>query len=248
MRLCIRALLAVVILGGVGRAASGAFVIDDRSFFKNLEHTFLDFESDGDGNELPLGFEVAQQRQDEYASRGFVYDERQVGWVETPVPGGDLGLPPEGNLGDAHQAMGSRRVAIGGTAAGWSINFTEPVRAFGLGIVQGRFPFGEPDPVLTSTIRAFNADGDEIGVVRFWDGLIDGQFGFVWTEFEGEEWRELSYGFMGLATSEPIARIEFTDTTWRSIFDDLHFSAVPAPGAGAAFGLLGLGALARRRR
>jgi len=248
MKPCIRVLLAIAIAGAVGRAASGAFVIDDRSFFDGLEHTFIDFESDGDGNDLPLGFGGALQRQDEYASRGFVYDERQVGWTETPVPGADLGLPPEGNLGDAHQAMGSRRVAIGGTGAGWSITFTEPVRAFGLGIVQVRFPFGEPDPILTSTIRAFNADGEEISVVRFWDDLIDGQFGSVWTEFEGELLRNHLYGFMGLATSEPIARLEFTDTTWRSIFDDLHFSAIPAPGAGAAFALLGLGALTRRRR
>jgi len=249
MKPCIRASLAVVGAVGLVSAAPAAFVIKDRSFFNGLEHTFLDFETDGAGNDLPLGFHAALQRQDEYASRGFVYDERQVHWRETPVPGADLGLPPEGNLGDAHQAMGSRRVAIGGaTAAGWSINFTEPVRAFGLGIVQARFPFGEPDPILTSTIRAFNADGEEIGVVRFWDDLIDGQFGSVWTEFEGEPLRDFLYGFMGLATSEPIARLEFDETNFQSLYDDLHFSAIPAPGAGAVFALLGLGALTRRRR
>ena len=57
----------------------------------------------------------------------------------------------------------------------------------------------------------------------------------------------IRYGFLGYASDVPIGRVEFTNTTF-AIFDDLHFSAVPAPGAGAVFGLLTLGALARRRR
>jgi len=231
-------------------AAPGAFVIDDRSFFNGLEHTFVDFETDGDGADLELGFlEARRQRMDEYASLGFVYDDRGVAWTDTPPPTADAGIPPEGGIGDAHQAMGSLQVAIGGTTiAGWAIHFTTPVHAIGIGLAQKRFPASnEPNPLITSTIRAFNAGGDELGVVRFWGDLIDGQFGFVWAELDGEEWRSFTYGFMGLATSEPIARLEF-EHVQNSIFDDLHFSAIPAPGAGAAFALLGLGALVRRRR
>jgi len=230
--------------------ASGAFVIDDRSFFNGLEHTFIDFETDGDGNPLDLGLdEVRRQRMNEYASIGFVYDDRGVAWADTPPPSADFGIPPEGNIGDAHAAMGSRPVAIGPTTIqGFAIHFTTPVRAVGLGLAQKRFPASnDPNPIITSTIRAFNDAGDELGVVRFWGDLIDGQFGFVWAELDGEEWRSFTYGFMGLATSEPIARLEF-EHVQNSIFDDLHFSAVPAPGAGTVFGLLGIGALVRRRR
>jgi len=248
-RACVLALFAgAAVL--FAQPASGAFVIDDRSFFANLNHTFVDFETDGDGNDLELGFlEARRQNMDEYASLGFVYDDRGVVWGDTPPPTADAGIPPEGGEGDAHKAMGSLQVAIAPTTIqGFAMHFTTPVRAVGLGLAQKRFPASnDPNPIITSTIRAFNAGGDELGVVRFWGDLIDGQFGFVWTEVDGEEWRDFTYGFMGLATSEPIARLEF-EHVQNSFFDDLHFSAVPAPGAGAALGLLGLGALSRRRR
>jgi len=226
-------------------SADGAFTIGDRSFFTGKEHVFLDFETRGDGSPVGLGFKEARlMPTDEYAAFGVRF-ATQWAW-------GDMGTPPDENASDssAVDIVGSWPTVIGGTSGGTErIEFTTPVHAFGIAVVQlGFADWGEPSAEFTSTIRAFNADGDVLGVVRLWDELIDGQIGNTYAGGEyGDQWKNFLYGFLGLATDEPIAMLEFTNVR-DSIFDDLHFSAVPAPGGGAAFGLLALGALARRRR
>jgi len=225
--------------------AQGAFIVDDRSFFAGEEHVFLDFETRGDGSPVDLGFKEARlMPSDEYSAFGVRF-VTQWAW-------GDMGTPPDENASDssAVDIVGSWPTVIGGTSGGTErIEFTTPVHAFGIAVVQlGFADWGEPSAEFTSTIRAFNADGDVLGVVRLWDELIDGQIGNTYAGGEyGDQWKNFLYGFLGLATDEPIAMLEFTNVR-DSIFDDLHFSAVPAPGGGAAFGLLALGALARRRR
>jgi len=122
------------------------------------------------------------------------------------------------------------------------------VRAVGLALIQIGFNGGAPSIDSTSIVRAYGQDGVLLGELRFWDDLIDGGTGGILADgFFGDEFQRIQYGFVGFASETPIARLEFNQV-FRSVFDDLHFSAVPAPGAGAAFGLMGLGALARRRR
>jgi len=152
---------------------------------------------------------------------------------------------------DAVDSVGSWPTVIGLTQShvAFEIEFLVPVRSFGIGVAQDSFVhFGEPSEEFTTTITAFNAAGEALGVTTLWGETIDGGFGNVYAGGQyGDEWKIIQVGFLGLATDEPIARLRF-DNAWQSLFDDLHFSAVPAPGAIAPFGLLGLGALTRRRR
>lgn len=242
MRCCV----VVAVLVGAP-SVRGAFVVDDPSYFAGKDHVFLDFETRGDGSPVGLGFKEARLlTEDEYAALGvrFPSDPAQWAWAH-------IGTPPDPNASRALavEAVGSWPTVIGGIGDTARIVFTAPVRSFGIGVVQQGIPGdGEPAPEVMTTITAFNADGDELGVVRLWDSLIDGGTGGVHAGgIYGEEWRLFTYGFLGLATDEPIAMLEFTNAR-DTIFDHLHFSAIPAPGAGAAMGLLGLGALVRRRR
>jgi len=225
-------------------ASAQAGVIGDRSFFAGIEHTFLDFETRGDGSPIGLGFKEALRiPADEYEVQGIRFGD--------PVSWQDIGTPPNsgGSVPDAVDAVGSWPTVIGGGFEGFAIEFLVPVRAFGIGVVQqGFIGFEEPSLDTTTRITAFDAAGEVLGETRLWLDTIDGQTGGLYAGGAyGDEWRTFPYGFLGLATEEPIARIEF-NMSWQSVFDDLHFSAIPAPGAGAAFALLGLGALTRRRR
>jgi len=228
----------------------GAFVIDDRSFFDGLEHTFLDFETRGDGTPLaPLipPNDSAGMPSDEYAGSGILFDGPFVSWGRVPPP--EPILFPEGNRSDALEAAGSLSLYFGGGSQteSFSILFTEPVRAVGMAIIQQGFRGGAPSIHRTSIISAYGQDGALLGELRFWGDLIDGGTGGVLAGgIFGDEFQQFQYGFVGFASETPIARLELDEIG--AVFDDLHFSAVPAPGAGAAFALLGLGALARRRR
>jgi hypothetical protein len=236
----------VTILGlfaGAG-AAQGAFVIDDKSFFSGIEHTFLDFESDGSGAPLDLPFKGQRfMSADEYSSSGIVFSQGSSFWWEN-VPRATCcdSANPLGHIGDAVAAVGSPLTVFGG-GVNFAIDFTSEVHSFGVAVIQDGWT-DVPSPDIAPTITAFDASGDELGVVRLWDELVDGGFGGLIPPEYGEHYF-IPYGFMGLASETPIARIVFTNG---AAFDDLHFSAIPAPGAGAALGLLTLGALARRRR
>jgi len=228
------------------QAASASFVIDDRSFFDGRNHTFLDFETRGDGTPLSLGFlGVLPMPSDEYVAQGFRVNG-PTAWLDMgPLPGTGA------SASDAIDAVGSWPTTFAQTQThvAFEIEFLAPVRSFGIGVAQQAFVhFGEPSEEFTTTITAFNADGEVLGVSTLWGDTIDGGFGNTYANGAyGDQWKIWTYGFLGLATDEPIARLRF-DNAWQSNFDDVHFSAVPAPGAGVAFGLLGLGALARRRR
>ena len=225
--------------------ASGAFVIDHRAFFSGIEHAFLDFESRGDGTPLNLApLQVASIPRDEYASVGIRF-ATDFAWAH-------VGTPPDPNasLSNAVEATGSWPTVIGSFGSEWTIEFTAPVHAVGMGVVQ--IGFDEigvpPSEDVTTTIRAFDAAGFLLGTVTLWADRVDGRFGALYEGGRyGDEWREFNYGFLGLATDKPIARLEFTNAS-QTLIDDLHVSAVPSPGAGAAFALLGFGALGRRRR
>jgi len=127
------------------------------------------------------------------------------------------------------------------------MDFTSPVRRVGIAVVQISFQSEFPSLEGSTAMRVFDTSGVEIATVALWGDLIDGGFDGELFDEEGNAFDRIRYGFIGYASDVPIGRVEFINTR-RAKFDDLHFSAVPAPGAGAVFGLLGLGALARRRR
>jgi hypothetical protein len=230
-----------------GACAHAAFVIDDRAYFAGIEHTMLDFETNGDGAPVVLPDLGSQYfRKDEYAGAGVRFEDG-VAWSRFRAPSFGSQLFPNGGVGDALDAVGSWPTAIGSAESTWGIDFTTEVHAVGIGVVQSGFP-GIPDPILTTTLTAFGADGSELGVVRLWDRFIDGGFGdaYLGGAF-GEEYRQYSFGFLGLVSETPIARVEFSWAAF-SIFDDLHFSAIPAPGAGVTLGVVGLLGVGRWRR
>jgi hypothetical protein len=225
--------------------ARAAFVIDDRSWFSGRDHVFIDFESRGDGTPLDLFTDdVILLPSDEYAAHGFRFVS-QFAWSHAGTP-----PDPNASFSNAVDAAGSWPTIVSGFDDGWAIEFVTPVRAFGLGLVQGGFANegGPPSEDATSTITAFDAQGAMLGQVTLWLDTLDGGFGPIYGGgVYGDQWRTFNHGFLGLATDEPIARLEFTNVR-DSIIDDLHFSAVPAPGAGAALGLGVMGAAVRRRR
>ena len=232
----------------LGAASDAAFVIDDRSFFAGIGHEFLDFEARGDGTPLDLfPDQVIAIPPDEYSAVGVRF-ATQFAWEHIGAPPSE---DPEavGSSSDALAAVGSWPTFAVGVGGAWAIDFLTPVRAFGVGVVQLDFAeFAAPSPDITTTITAFDDSGKQLGVVRLWVDTVDGGFGGAYAGgLFGDDWSVFNYGFMGLATTEPIARLEFTNVR-QSLIDDLHVSAVPSPGAGAALALLGLGALGRRRR
>jgi hypothetical protein len=228
--------------------ARAAFVIDDRSFFSGIEHDSLDFESRGDGAALNLfPGQSALIPSDEYASAGIRFG--------TPFAWGHIGAPPSdnpdfaGGASEAVDAAGSWPTIIGGAGDTWTIEFTKPILAFGTGVVQLGFAgSAEPSEDATTTVDAFSASGKLLGRVTLWLDTVDGGFGGPYAGGRyGDEWSEFSYGFIGLAADEPIARIELRNV-FSSILDDFHVSAVPSPGTTSAVALFGIGVLIRRRR
>jgi hypothetical protein len=235
----------IVVSGLTAGAAEGAVIIDDRSWFRARDHVFLDFERGGDGT--PLGLlpdDVILIPPDEYDAVGLRF-AGTFAWEH-------IGTPPDPNAGasNAVDAAGSWPTIVVGLGNSWTIEFLTPVHAFGLGLVQLGFANegGPPSEDATSTITAFDAQGAMLGQVTLWLDTLDGGFGPIYGGgVYGDQWRTFNYGFLGLATDEPIARLEFTNVR-DSIIDDLHFSAIPAPGASVALGLGVMGMAIRRRR
>jgi len=234
-------------------APAHAGVISDRSFFSGVEHTFLDFETRGDGS--PIVYDVPTVEAFgafEYADFGVIFEgvAGEVdggGWFNAPPPAFGTPLFPDGTRGDALDAVGSWPIAIAGPIGGWRLRFTQPVRAVGLGAVLTSFT---NEPSLENTIKlfAYDAAGNLLDSTALWEDQIDGGFGGPYANGAfGDEWDQINYGFLGMFADTPIDHLVISGTSF-AFFDDLHFSAVPAPGAGAAFALLGLGALTRRRR
>jgi hypothetical protein len=235
----------------LGASAQGAFVVDDPSFFAGKAHTFLDFESRGDGTPVGLGFlESEFFGTDEYLSTGIRFAAGQYAWDTVPPPTIGTPLDPDGlgGLGDAVAAIGNVPTVYAPSEAS-EIHFLNEVHAFGIGVVQLGFPASNvPDPDRTTVISAFDSTGSLLGEVRLWLDTIDGHFGAFWmTDDDGNDWYTYQYGFLGLASETPIAFIRFENRA-DSLFDSFYFSAVPAPGGATLLGLGALGVVTRRRR
>jgi len=238
-------------------SASGAFgafgVIDDRSFFDRIDHTFLDFETRDDGSPLDLPFLGGELfSPTEYNNFGVNFKSNDshasgIAWSNFPPPTFGGPVNAEGTIGDSLDAVGSWPTAIGG-GKDWTVTFSVPVHAIGISVVQGVWAGPPIEKQHQTKMTAFDREGNVLGEVFFWGDLVDGGFGGIWKDGAfGDQFLKNPFGFLGVFSPDtPIARVRFT--TPGAIFDDLHFSALPAPGPGATLALTTLGAGVRRRR
>jgi len=217
-------LLGSALFASAGTAAS-ASIITDAAFFPPIPHTLISFESDGNGNEIPLLNAATQAMPaDAYSAQG----------VSFTSPTGMRWTNDGNTLFDAAQLSGgSPANAIPSTFVNnFTITFSVPVRAFGMLVVNNRLR----DPIgPTFFIR--DTQGNMIDTLTFDSVFYDGQFANANTVAD--------YGFLGAQYGVDIGSIEISKT--HAIFDDLRFSAVPAPGPIALTGLALLAAARRRR-
>lgn len=206
-------------------AAANATIITDAAFFPPIPHTLISFENDGAGNAISL-LNAATQ-----AMPANAYDNLGVSFTASS----GMRWTNDGNsLFDAAQLSGgSPANSIPSTFVNnFTITFSVPVRAFGMLVVNNRLR----DPIgPTFFIR--DTQGNMIDTLTFDSIFYDGQFGNANTVAD--------FGFLGATYGVDIGSIEITKT--HAIFDDLRFSAIPAPGPIALTGLAILAAARRRR-
>jgi hypothetical protein len=206
-------------------------ILSDASLFERIPHTLIDFETDRDGAplSLPNGGFVAINPGEYSATALYIF---QSPGIANPLhPDVDSVL---------QQAASSRNVLFlrepltsGGPASGFGWNVNRPVRAWGVFVMidatrdlpRPVFNVYQDDGVDSVLLDSFTFEGD----------LVDGRIG------------DIEYGYVGYTSDIPFAAVTIDNFTV-PFFDDLRFSAIPAPGAGALFGLAGAGALLRRRR
>lgn len=210
-------------------AATGlahADVIDDKSYFDAFPTTVISFEYDGDGNEVSLleGQSMAMPAT-AYSALGVTFSPA-VRWVNDGTPAFDA----------AQMIGGSPNNGIPGADADlFEIIFSVPVRAVGMFVINNRNASSE-----VPSFTAYDATGQELGSVEFGSDLIDGTI-----VFPNAPTIVVDYGFMGLTSDAPIARLVVGKDA--AVLDDLMFTPVPAPGV-VATGLATMGLLGLRRR
>ncbi len=206
--------------------AASADAISDKSFF-GPDATVIDFETDGDG--LPVSLMngmTATLPAGEYAGRGVLFD-RDISWVNDG-----------GTLFDGAQTLGgSPEIAIpSANFDEFELLFPTPANAFGFFIADN---LGGPRAGVTLT--AYDAADQIIDTQVFDSDFFDGTLSSGNTV--------VGYGFIGISRSDdqtPIARVSIPKDA--AILDDLHFTLVPTPGAGALAAIALAGAARRRRR
>lgn len=218
------AALVLAVFAGAPALADG-FVVSDRAFFDAIPHTLIDFETRHDGTPIvvPEGENIPMNF-GEYSTLG-VAIFGDPNWAN--FTSDDLETIQAGHA-TPHNSLAMFPVSPG-DPVGFAFLKSFPVRSFGIFVMM--------DVSVPTARPTFHISRDEtvIETIVFEGDLVQGRIG------------DIEFGFVGYTDDEPFAAVLLENFT-RPVFDDLHFSAVPAPGAGAAFGLLGLGALTRRRR
>jgi len=204
-------------------AIAGGRVLDDASFFDRVPHTLIDFETRQDGTplEIPEG-EVLSMANDAYNTLGVLIFGAPA-WIN--FTSDDLEAIQE------QHASPKNSLALFAVSPGDAVgmNLRPDTRSWGIFITLD-VSVERPRPTFH-----FGRSGEVFQTVVFEGDLVQGRLG------------DIEYGFLGWTDDTPFSAVLFENYT-RPAFDDLRFSAIPAPGAGAAFALLGLGALTRRRR
>lgn len=187
--------LLIGLLAPLISAPGVADPIDDASFFEGIEHTLLEFETDGRGNVINLGNGATMPMPaDEYATFGLVFDPA-IGWVNDA----------SGDFDQAQAIGGSPPIAFArGQDDRFDMLFDPPLQAFGAWIVNNRSVQIKPQ------FDAFDSGGNFLETVRFEGVFVDGTVGIA------------DYGFMGISSTTPIARVQVTKDAGQ--FDSLRFT------------------------
>jgi len=220
-RRCAATLTALVVCAP---ARAGGFIISDPAFFDAIPHTLIDFETRQDGTplEIPEG-DALSMANDAYNTLGVLIFGRPA-WVN--FTSDDIEAIQE------QHASPKNSLALFAVSPGdfVGLDFVPNIRSWGLFITLD-VSVERPRP----RFEILDPLGEFVTDISFEGDLVQGRVG------------DIEYGFVGYTSDEPFGTILFENYT-RPAFDDLRFSAIPAPGGGAAFALLGLGALTRRRR
>ncbi|GJQ29267.1 MAG: hypothetical protein HBSAPP03_11510 [Phycisphaerae bacterium] len=212
-----------VVLSLLAACSAQAGIITDTAYFTPFPHTKINFETDGAGSTIGL---IQGQTQvmplNAYSNLGVDF-LTPVRWVN------------DGNAAfDAAQILGgSPANAIPSSfVSSFSFAFTVPVRAMGMFVVNNRL-----QDAAGPTFSLYDTQNVLITTVQFGGVFVDDTITIPNTTAD--------YGFMGFEADRDIARVEVTKV--HAIFDDLYFTAVPAPGVLALAGV-GLGLVSRRAR
>jgi hypothetical protein len=203
-----------------------AAIIDDASFFDDIPHTFVDFETRADGSPLPLtSGQFAFVPLIEYVPLGFGAFGMDMAWEWSADP-------------DVQQAL-----TEGATPTKLLRMFPfEPHGSLGLGFIPEQHSIGmfitrdqrfaiEP---LTITARTF--DGSLIDSVTIVGDLVDGVAG------------NIEYSYVGFNSAFGITAITFSAENFFAIgIDDLRFSQAPGPSAFISIVLFALNQQRRQR-
>jgi len=211
---------------GASTISAHAAIIDDPSFFDNIPHTFVDFETRDDGSPLPLEKgQFAFAPLDEYAKLGFAAFRMNIAWEWSADP-------------DVQQALTEGatptkllRMLPNSPSRSYGFFFAEDQRSVGMFVTRETMFSSEP-----MTITMVDRQGDVIEILTVSDDLIDGSAGSI------------EYGYVGASSSDGIAGVIFSaDNIFAYGIDDFRFSQIPTPGAIAPLVLLGLHHQRRRR-
>lgn len=214
---CSVALVAAGLLA-VTAQAGPVQVIDDRSFFNNIPHTLIDFETRGDGSAwgVPPG-NIIRVAPDEYAPLGARITQ-SIGPVHYTIARTfDTGVGRE--LLEVAGSFPHYLVdfAIDGFVR---IEFTTNVNAFGLATIRGLA--ATSGPVF---LNAFDTDGLLLDAVAFDTPFVDGVMMGA-DPFSSDD--DFEYGFFGVySPGSAIGSILILED--ESSFDDLRFGVVPEP-------------------
>lgn len=216
---------ALTCIVATGAWVTNGLVIDDRAFFEPIDHSLIDFETDGAGLPITLGFnQTLTLSPEEFAGVGVRFETTALlEYFRSGSP----------SIRDAQRIGGSLEnyLPFGTLDAGtpFQILFDTPVRAAGFfALTVTTLPAPE--------FEAFNGFGESLGTFGLVGNLVDGVIA-----------DHVVYGYIGIATDEPIARIALSNGAIGWGIDDLRFSAIPAPGAEVVVGV-GIALLTRRRQ
>lgn len=216
--------LGCLLLAPAGLAQAG--IITSPTYFAEIPHTTINFETDGGGNPISLiqGQSLVMPV-NAYAAQGVTFNA-PIRWVN------------DGNAAfdGAQAALGSGNIGIPSSyATTVDFNFGGTVRAFGFFLVNN----SRIDPV-GPTVTAYDGDGNIIQSLAWGAPFIQGTLASGSTTAD--------YGYIGLTSSTPIARVVVVKQA--AMLDDLSFGnpTVPAPASLGAMGLAGVFAMRRRRR
>jgi hypothetical protein len=202
-----------------------AAIIDDASFFDDIPHTFVDFETRDDGSPLPLTEgQSAFAPLDEYAKLGFSAFSMNIAWEWSADRDVQEALTAGATPTNLLRMFPNR------PSQPYGFFFAQDQRSVGLFVTRETLFASEP-----MTITMVNRQGELVETVSVFGDHVDGMSGSI------------EYGYVGVSSAEEIAGVIFNAPNIFAFgIDDFRFSLVPEPGA--LIPLTFCAAFAQRRR